>query len=207
MDAMISSLLNRFERVVLTRQELVQGLTTLAATSGTTSIAHAQEAGIQAAKIGHVSIQVSDLPRSIAFYQKMFGLTIVSEDKPNEIVRLGAGKVLVSLHHKSPTGLVDHFAISVERFDKEAVTRRLKEQGVTPENNLDAVITPKLYRPPTASRNIGAISTIWTQCSRSVSLTSIRHRPIRRSRRPARIRRSRAFLKFQARWIPKPPLA
>jgi len=138
MEAMISNLLNRFERGVLTRRELVQSLTMLTATSGATSTAHAQEAGIRAAKIDHVSIQINDLPRSIAFYQKMFGLTIVSEDKPNEIVRLGAEKVLVSLHHKSPTGLVDHFAIGVERFEREAVTRGLKGLGATPENNLDA---------------------------------------------------------------------
>jgi catechol-2,3-dioxygenase len=86
-----------------------------------------------------VSIQVTDLPRSIAFYQKIFGFAVVSEDKPNEIVRLGAaGKVLVSLHHKSPTGLVDHFAIGLEKFNKEAVTRELKEHGATPQDNLDA---------------------------------------------------------------------
>ena len=68
----------------------------------------------------------------------MFGLTVVSKDKPNEIVRLGAGKVLVSLHHKSPAGLVDHFAIGVENFNKEVVTRELKERGASPEDNLDA---------------------------------------------------------------------
>jgi len=135
MEAMISSLVSRFERGTLTRRDLVQGLTTLAAVSGTAS---AQDAGIKGAKIDHVSIQVSDLSRSIAFYQKMFGLTVLSEDKPNEIVRLGVGRVLVSLHHKSPTGLVDHFAIGVENFNKEAVTRELKARGVTPEDNLDA---------------------------------------------------------------------
>jgi catechol 2,3-dioxygenase-like lactoylglutathione lyase family enzyme len=86
-----------------------------------------------------VSIQVKDLPRSIAFYQKMFGFTVVSEDKPNEIVRLGeGGKVLVSLHHKSPTGLVDHFAIGVEGFNRDALTRELNQRGANPENNLDA---------------------------------------------------------------------
>ena len=137
MEAIISSLVNRFERGALTRRELVQGLTTLAAVSGTAS-AQAQDPGIKGAKIDHVSIQVSDLPRSIAFYQKMFGLTILSEDKPNEIVRLGAGKVLVSLHHKRPTGLVDHFAIGVEKFDKDVVTRELKARGANPEDNLDA---------------------------------------------------------------------
>jgi len=63
---------------------------------------------------------------------------VVSEDKPNEIVRLGVGKPLVSLHHKSPTGVVDHFAIGVEKFNRESITRELKERGVTPEENLDA---------------------------------------------------------------------
>jgi catechol 2,3-dioxygenase-like lactoylglutathione lyase family enzyme len=137
MEALISNLVSRFERGVLTRRELVQGLTTLAAASGVAS-AQAQDPATKGAKIDHVSIQVSDLPRSIAFYQKMFGFTILSEDKPNEIVRLGAGKVLVSLHHKSPTGLVDHFAIGVEKFDRDSVTRELKARGANPEDNLDA---------------------------------------------------------------------
>jgi catechol 2,3-dioxygenase-like lactoylglutathione lyase family enzyme len=138
MDAMIANLVNRFERGVLTRRELIQGLSMLTAAGGAASIAPAQDTAIKAVKIDHVSIQVSDLPGSIAFYQKMFGLTMVSEDKPNEIVRLGAGKVLVSLHHKSPTGLVDHFAIGVEKFNKELVTLELKQRGANPEENLDA---------------------------------------------------------------------
>lgn len=137
MDALISNLVHRFERGALTRRELVQGLSMLAAAGGAAS-AQAQNAGIKAAKIDHVSIQVSDLPRSIAFYEEMFGLTILSQDKPNEIVRLGAGKVLVSLHHKSPTGLVDHFAIGVENFNRESAAKELKARGANPEDNLDA---------------------------------------------------------------------
>src|ERR1700686_2693116 len=138
METIISDLLNRFERGALTRRGLIRGLTMLAAAGGASSGAQVRETGIKAARIDHVSIQVSDLPRSIAFYQKMFGLTVVSEDKPNEIVRLGAGKVLVSLHHKSPTGLVDHFAIGVEKFNKDLVTQELKQRGASPEENLDA---------------------------------------------------------------------
>jgi len=138
MEVMISKLLNRFERGALTRRELIQGLTMLTAASATASNAQGQDVGIKVAKIDHVSIQVSDLPRSIAFYQKMFGLTVVSEDRPNEIVRLGVGKTLVSLHHKSPTGLVDHFAIGVEKFNEDFVTRELKERGANPERNIDA---------------------------------------------------------------------
>ena len=138
METTISNLVSRFERGALTRRGLVQGLAMLAAAGSTASTAEAQDSGIKATRIDHMSIQVSDLPRSIAFYQKMFGLTVLSEDKPNEIVRLGAGKVLVSLHHKSPTGLVDHFAIGVEKFNKESVTRELKARGANPEENIDA---------------------------------------------------------------------
>jgi catechol 2,3-dioxygenase-like lactoylglutathione lyase family enzyme len=137
MEAIISDLLNRFENGALTRRGLIQGLAMLTAAGA--SQAQVPGGALKAAKIDHMSIQVSDLPRSIAFYQKIFGLTTVSEDKPNEIVRLGVGtKALVSLHHKSPTGLVDHFAIGVENFNKDAVTRELKTRGVTPEDNLDA---------------------------------------------------------------------
>jgi catechol 2,3-dioxygenase-like lactoylglutathione lyase family enzyme len=133
METIISSLLDRFERGALTRRGLIQSLAMLTAATAT-----AQDAGIKAATIDHVSIQVTDLPRAIAFYQKMFGLTIVSEDKPNEIVRLGVGKALVSLHHKSPTGLVDHFAIGVKDFNRDSVARELQARGATPEDNLDA---------------------------------------------------------------------
>jgi|SRR5215469_4134782 len=139
MEGIISNLVCLFEKGLLSRRELVQGIAMLTAAGSTPVVAQAQNAAIKGVKIDHVSIQVSDLPRAVAFYQKMFGFSVVSEDKPNEIVRLGgAGKVFVSLHHKSPTGLVDHFAILVEKFDRDAVTRELKQLGVNPENNLDA---------------------------------------------------------------------
>jgi catechol 2,3-dioxygenase-like lactoylglutathione lyase family enzyme len=134
MEAMIANLVTRFERGALSRRDLIQGLAMLA---GATA-AQAQDTGFKGTKIDHLSIQVSDLPRAIAFYQKLFGFTVVSEDKPNEIVRLGVNKTVVSLHHKSPTGLVDHFAIGVEKFNQESMTRELKALGLTPENNLDA---------------------------------------------------------------------
>jgi catechol 2,3-dioxygenase-like lactoylglutathione lyase family enzyme len=138
MEAMIANLVNRFERGALSRRELIQGLAMVAAATGANSAAQGQDAAFNATKLDHISIQVSDLPRSVAFYQKMFGLTMVNEDKPNEIVRLGKGKVLVSLHHKNPTGLVDHFAIGVENFNQDSATRKLNALGANPENNLDA---------------------------------------------------------------------
>jgi catechol 2,3-dioxygenase-like lactoylglutathione lyase family enzyme len=138
MEAIISDLVARFEKGALTRRGLIQGLAMLTAAGGAASIGQTQEAGLKGGKIDHISIQVTDLPRAVAFYEKIFGLMVMSEDKPNEISRLGAGKIIVSLHHKSPTGIVDHFAIGVENFNRERVTQELKALGITPEENLDA---------------------------------------------------------------------
>ena len=138
METIISSLLTRFENGSLTRRELMQGLTMIAAAGGSVSAAPAQAGLLKGARIDHVSVQVNDMSRSMEFYQKVFGFSVVSEDKPNEIVRLGATKTIVSLHHKKPTAVVDHFAIGLDSFNKDAVTRELKKLGITPEDDLDA---------------------------------------------------------------------
>ena len=136
METIVASLVARFERGALSRRQLIQGLTMLA-TAGATSFARAQDAPFSSTRIDHVSVQVTDLARSMDFYQKVFGLTVLSEDKPNEIVRMGSGRILVSLHHKPPTGIVDHFAIAVDGFDREASRQTLTGLGLTPEENLD----------------------------------------------------------------------
>jgi catechol 2,3-dioxygenase-like lactoylglutathione lyase family enzyme len=133
MELMISNLLKRFECGKLTRRELVQALAMVAVAGGAASAAR-----LQAGSINHVSVLVSDMQRSIDFYNRVFGLSVVNEDKPNQIARLGAGgKVLVSLRHEPPPGIIDHFAIGIEGFNKEAVTRDLKDLGLTPRENLE----------------------------------------------------------------------
>ena len=136
MEKQISELVTRYESGALTRRQLVQGLTLLAAAGGAAP-AHAQETPFASTGIDHISIQVTDLARSIEFYQSVFGLSILNQDVPNEIVRMGRSRVIVSLHHKEPTGIVDHFAIGIEGFDREAVTRALNAKGLTPDQNLD----------------------------------------------------------------------
>src|SRR5262245_54513313 len=85
-ESIISDLVSRFEKGALSRRELVSGLAMLAA-SGT---AAAQEGlDFKDANIDHISIHVADPQRSVEFYQKMFGFTVVSQDQPGGIVRLG----------------------------------------------------------------------------------------------------------------------
>ena len=133
MESIISDLVTRFEKGSLSRRELVQGLAMLAA-SGTTAVAQ-EGIDFKTANVDHVSIQVADLQRSVDFYQKMFGFSVVSEDKPLGIIRLGTNRTLVSLNHQSPAGIVDHFAIGVSRYSRESAERYLTQRGARPEND------------------------------------------------------------------------
>jgi catechol 2,3-dioxygenase-like lactoylglutathione lyase family enzyme len=137
MEQFISNLLRRFEGGALSRRELVNRLTVLAAgCAGVT--AWGQTQGFQGGFISHVSLSVSNLERSAEFYRKTFGLSVLSEDKKQEIVRLGKTRTLVSLRRASPPGVVDHFAIGIEGFNPEAVARDLEARGVAPTQNVEA---------------------------------------------------------------------
>jgi glyoxylase I family protein len=130
MESVISDLVKSFEKGLLSRRELVSGLAILAA--GGTGAAAQEGVDFKDANIDHVSIHVADLQRSVEFYQKMFGFTVVSQDQPGGIVRLGNTKVLVSLNHGSPAGVIDHFAIGIPRFSRESAARYLKQRRATP---------------------------------------------------------------------------
>jgi len=130
MESIISNLVTRFEQGSLSRRDLVRGLAVLAA-SGTAAAAQ-EDINFKAANIDHVSVQVADLQRSVDFYQKMFGFSVVSQEPARGIVRLGNTRTLVSLNRESPVGILDHFAIGIPRFNKDSAVRYLKERGATP---------------------------------------------------------------------------
>lgn len=136
MKAVIDDLVGQFDRGTLSRRQLIQGLTVLAAAGGAGE-AIAQTAPFKSTRIDHISIQVTDMARSVAFYEKIFGLKVLNEDKENEIVRMGVTRIIVSLHRKPPVGIVDHFAIAIDDFNRDAVTAELAKHGLTAEQNLD----------------------------------------------------------------------
>ena len=133
MEPVISDLVARFERGTLSRRELIGALALLAGAG-----APAQAATLKSASINHVSVLVTDMARSIDFYGRVFGLTLVNEDKANKIARLGAGgKILVSLRIEPPPGIIDHFAIGVDGFNRETVTADLKGFGLEPRETIE----------------------------------------------------------------------
>jgi catechol 2,3-dioxygenase-like lactoylglutathione lyase family enzyme len=135
MESLIDQLVTGYERGTLTRRALIQGLSAVAAAGlGATT---ASAASLRAGSINHTSVLVSDMARSLEWYGRVFGFKILSEDKEHKIARLGINKVLVSLRVEPPSGQIDHFAIGIENFNKEAVTKELQGMGLTPSENVE----------------------------------------------------------------------
>jgi catechol 2,3-dioxygenase-like lactoylglutathione lyase family enzyme len=136
MEQIIGDLLQHFERGDLTRRQVIQALAFIAA-GGNQTVGAAQSTGLRGSGIDHVSVLVSDLQRSASFYQTLFGMTPLSEDKAYRILRLGQKRAIVSLRQEAPVGTVDHFAIAVENFNRDAVTSELGRHGLTPQQNVE----------------------------------------------------------------------
>jgi catechol-2,3-dioxygenase len=136
MEKLVTDLVERFDRGTLSRRQLISGLTAIAA-AGSAAPAAAQTAPFTSTRIDHISVQTTSLERSIEFYTKVFGLKVLSEDKPNKIARMGVTKVIVSLHEKAPVGIVDHYAIAIDNFDRAKVTEELAKLGLKAEEHLD----------------------------------------------------------------------
>jgi catechol 2,3-dioxygenase-like lactoylglutathione lyase family enzyme len=124
MKRTISRLLEAYEKGKLSRRDLVQGLALMTAAAETASAA-----GFQGDSINHISLYVSNLDRSTDFYQRTFACKVNKRDGNNQLV---FGKNFLVLRPGSPAGKVDHFAIGVDGFNKDAVTADLKARGAAP---------------------------------------------------------------------------
>lgn len=138
MEAAVTGLLQRFEQGALSRRELIQALSVLALSVAAVPATAQQTTGLKATGIGHLGLLCSDVTRSTAFYVNALGMTLVGEDKPKGIARVGNKGTIISLRQAQPAGTVDHFAVAIEGFNKDAVAKALEQHGFTPQEDTDS---------------------------------------------------------------------
>lgn len=128
MDAAIDDLFERYDRRHLTRREMVASLAALfAATPHPTT---AQSTAVaQGRSLNHVSLAVSDVERSAAFYGRILDLKVVSRPG-NGGINLGLGPSFLGVYKLANPGTVNHCCIGVDDYDPERIAGRLQEQGV-----------------------------------------------------------------------------
>ena len=126
MEAAIAGLVQRFEQGALSRRELIQGLSMLALGVAAVPAAAQQPTGLKATGLNHLGLLCSDVNRSTAFYVNALGMTLVSEDKPKGIARLGVKGTLISLRQAAPAGhggSLRHLGRRLQRGSDEADAR------------------------------------------------------------------------------------
>src|SRR5260370_19058824 len=76
-----------------------------------------------------------NLRRAVEFYRIVLGLPIQSENKAAELVQLKLGPSHLSIRRGDGPKGVDHFAIGLDRFNKDSVIADLKSRGAVPRED------------------------------------------------------------------------
>ncbi|MDE0393355.1 MAG: VOC family protein [Gammaproteobacteria bacterium] len=121
MQTRIQRLLTAYETARLTRRELLRALA-LAGTSsalvGRSLSARTRPQLLQARSMRNVSVDVSDLQRSVRFYQQLFDVSAVRtlSSSGGEAYGLDFNGRLITLHPRPTGGVITDFAIGVDGF-------------------------------------------------------------------------------------------
>jgi catechol 2,3-dioxygenase-like lactoylglutathione lyase family enzyme len=95
----------------------------------------AQRAGSAAPLVitsfNHVSLNVTDVKRSIDFYQGLFGMPIQSRQGASVQLRIGAGPQFLNLAGGAAAPGIDHMCVGIENFNVDRVLKALADHGVT----------------------------------------------------------------------------
>ena len=138
MSAAIEQLVKRYEGGGMTRRELVLALSALVMARPAGGAAVQQgPAPIQVSTMNHVTLSVSDVQRSVEFYQRVLGLPLVTTqgterdwDAPAvPVLGIGTGPQFIALS-RGDRPHINHYCLGMEGFDAAEIVARLAEHGI-----------------------------------------------------------------------------
>jgi len=134
MNAAIERLVSRYETGALTRREFVTAIAALA--SGGLAGAQAPKPQLPVRTLNHVTLFVSNVERSVTFYQQLFDLPVMS--RQDNGINLAAGESFVGIYaapgangaNGANSAHINHFCLGVERFNADETMKVCAEHGV-----------------------------------------------------------------------------
>ena len=116
---------------VITRRGLILSLPGLALARRL--LGQGQAGPLRVRGLHQITLAVSDLERSLDFYQAVFGMSVQARQGGKILLRIGDGPHFLALSEAgSEAPHIDHFGLAVENFDVDRVVRTLTAHGVTP---------------------------------------------------------------------------
>ena len=127
MNSMVDSLFDQYDHGRMTRRHLVQALAALGLPTATLAQDGARVSSpiVRGLSVNHVALTVSDVPRSFAFYERLFGVTKgwPATDAGTGIhMDLPDGYISID-DVAEKKGVITHFAVAVEHMDQAAAKR------------------------------------------------------------------------------------
>jgi catechol 2,3-dioxygenase-like lactoylglutathione lyase family enzyme len=119
-------------RNVLTRRRLLQSIPAIVMTPLATRAFAQGAAPIRVRGINHVTLAVSDVKRSVDFYQGLFGMPVVNRQGMTTGLRIGEGPqhLGVSSAGTNAPG-INHICLGVDDFNVDRITVILAQRGIT----------------------------------------------------------------------------
>jgi catechol 2,3-dioxygenase-like lactoylglutathione lyase family enzyme len=117
---------------VLTRRRLLQSVPALVIAPLASRALAQGTAPIRVRGFNHVTLAVSDVKRSVDFYQGLFGMPIINRQGMTTGLQIGAGPQHLGV---SPAGQnaprIDHLCLGVDDFNVDRITASLARRGLT----------------------------------------------------------------------------
>ncbi len=138
-EHVISKLVEDFERGKMSRRLLIQNLTLCAlgaAFDGVTVAAVAENKGLKALAVDHISYQVADYARTRDFYVTLLGLKVAADTGTQCRLSLNGSNTYV-LARNARSGVtpprIDHIAYTIDGWDTNSVRAKLQHRGLDPQ--------------------------------------------------------------------------
>lgn len=128
MIAGFDRLLSRYESGQISRRDLLGALTASALAAPAAGAAEPEVGTVS--QLNHVTAYVQSVPKSVEFYQRLFGMPVLTPQEPGFNLRAGAGFLGLYPAQGRPTG-IDHVCFGLEKFDADAVLKKLAAAGVS----------------------------------------------------------------------------
>jgi catechol 2,3-dioxygenase-like lactoylglutathione lyase family enzyme len=144
MSDSIEGLVQGYESGRITRRELILMLGALVATPG---MARAQPArNLRPVRsLNHATLFVSDVERSVGFYQRLFDLPVQSRQGTGVNLSTGEGPQFLGIFDaRGAAPHIHHVCLGIEGFDAEAAVDALSEYGVEGRIRMRGEV-PELY--------------------------------------------------------------
>jgi catechol 2,3-dioxygenase-like lactoylglutathione lyase family enzyme len=128
MREQIDELLTRYEMGQINRRQLLGALATLFVLTRRSSAAEPAIGNVR--QLNHVTIFVENVQKSVDFYQRLFGMPVLTPQPPGINLKAGTSFLGIYPAQGRPTG-IDHFCLALDGFNADDTLEKLSSHGLT----------------------------------------------------------------------------